>query len=605
VYPCSLDEFDEIVFCDSEFHAPDGCLPKPICVVFYELRKRRITRVWLWERGPPFDAPPIAFSKKTLFVSYMATAELVLFKVLQWPFPTYVLDLNVEARNVTNGILPNTFISLYDVAKLYRVPYMNKALKDAMRDIAIAGHRVAENRDALMNYCEEDTLVMAPVLEKLLPSISLRHALIRGDFVAAYAGVEYRGLPVNVPAYRLIIQHRVQLMRKVADHTNTLVGPLYEGTVFKARAFRELVNSWGALSHWPRTPTGLLKHDEDTLELMTGTYPHAEIVRQAQKTMGDLEKVSFAIGPDARHRYLAGLFGTLTARNNPSTKGAILHRSRWWRNLLKPPKGWALAYLDFSSQEFLVQAAFAADAQGIADYASGDVYLAWGKHAGLIPPDGTRESHERERNLLKNAVLGLNYGMGLGTLAGYLGVSGAVASRLMQSFRDRYPAMVRFGEHTILNGVRNGGLRTRLDWRLHIREVIESKREFEGRRKPSNKVTPEAIRNWPIQSGASEILRLSIIEATARGLRVAGSLHDAVFIEAPVSVIEDHVQAMTDAMQQASETYLQRGHRLRVDAKVIRYPAHFRDKGTDERWEQIRKTLLEISGEDIEELSQG
>jgi DNA polymerase I len=230
--------------------------------------------------------------------------------------------------------------------------------------------------------------------------------------------------------------------------------------------------------------------------------------------------------------------------------------------------------------------------------------MAWGRHVGLIPPDGTREAYERERDLLKAAVLGLNYGMGLGTLARYLGVSGAVASRLMQSFRERYPAMVRFGEHTILNGVRNGGLRTRLDWRLHIHEVIDSKREFEGRRKPSNKVTPEAIRNWPIQSGAGEILRLSVIEAVARGIRVVGTLHDAIFIESPESVIDDHVHAMVDVMQQASETYLH-GHRLRVDSKVIRHPHHFQEKGTDERWEQIRKMLLEISGEDIEELFEG
>jgi DNA polymerase I len=174
VYPCSLDEFDEVIFCDSEFHAPDGCLPEPICVVFYELRKRRVTRVWLWGRGPPFGAPPVAFSEKTLFVSFVAGAELILFKVLQWPLPTHVLDLNVEARNATNGILPSTFISLYDVAKLCQVPYMNKALKDAMRDICIeGGPRVAENRDALINYCEEDTVVMAAVLEKLSPSISL------------------------------------------------------------------------------------------------------------------------------------------------------------------------------------------------------------------------------------------------------------------------------------------------------------------------------------------------------------------------------------------------------------------------------------------------
>jgi DNA polymerase I len=513
------------------------------------------------------------------------------------------LDLNAEARNVTNGTLPNTFISLYDVAKLYRVPYLDKALKDAMRNVCIeGGPRVAEHRDALMNYCEQDTVVMAPVLEKLAPSISLTHALIRGDYVAAYANVEYYGLPVNAPAYRLILQHRAQLMRQVANHTNTLVGPLYEGTVFKMRAFRELVHSWGALSRWPRTPTGLLKHDEDTLELMAGTYPHAETVRQAQKTMNDLERVSFAIGPDARHRYFAGLFGTLTSRNNPATKGAILHRSRWWRNLLKPSKGWALAYLDFSSQEFLVQAVLADDAQGIADYKTGDVYMAWGWHVGIIPPHGTRDAYERERDLLKAAILGMAYGMGLRTLAQYLGVSGTTASRLMQSFKERYAAMARFGEHTILNGVRNGGLRTRLDWRLHIREVVDSKRAFEGRKKPSNKLTPEAIRNWPVQSAGSEILRLSIIEATAQGIRVVGSLHDGIFIESREPVIDDHVHVMIDTMQRASETYLQHGHRLRVDAKVIRYPAHFRDKGTDERWEQIRKMLLELSGQDVEEL---
>jgi DNA polymerase I len=97
-------------------------------------------------------------------------------------------------------------------------------------------------------------------------------------------------------------------------------------------------------------------------------------------------------------------------------------------------------------------------------------------------------------------------------------------------------------------------------------------------------------------------LRLSIIEATAQGIRVVGSLHDGIFIESREPVIDDHVHVMIDTMQRASETYLQHGHRLRVDAKVIRYPAHFRDKGTDERWEQIRKMLLELSGQDVEEL---
>jgi hypothetical protein len=99
-------------------------------------------------------------------------------------------------------------------------------------------------------------------------------------------------------------------------------------------------------------------------------------------------------------------------------------------------------------------------------------------------------------------------------------------------------------------------------------------------------------------------LRLSVIEAAARELRMVGTLHDAVFLESPEAVIEAHARVMAEVMQQASETYLQ-GHRLRVGAKITRYPDHFYDPDARERWEQIRKLLLELSGVDIEQLSEG
>jgi DNA polymerase I len=604
-YPSALDEFDEIVFGDTEFHAPDGWLPRPICAVFYEMRKRRLTRVWLWEEDPAPVFPPITWTDHTLFIAYVATAELGCFHVLGWPLPAFVLDLNVEVRNLTNGALPTTFISLVDAAKLYHIPYLDKERKEAMRGIAIEGGlRVAEHRQALLNYCTDDTLVMIPLLEKLLPTLSLPQALIRGDYVRASAGIEYRGIPVNVPVYDLILRHREPLKRRVAQDLNAQLGPLYEGAVFKQPAFVELVRRWGALAHWPRTRTGKLSRKGDVLERMAGTYPEAEVVRQAQHTLEDLDQVAFAIGPDRRNRYMPGLWGTVTGRNSPKSKLAILLRSRWWRHLFKPPPGRALAYLDFSSEEFLVAAVLAQDAQGIADYVAGDVYLTWGQYAGLIPADGTKVTHARERNLLKTAVLAMNYGAGVHTLAYRLGVNEAVARRLRQSFRERYPAMVRFGEQTILEGVRRGGLRTRLGWRVQIGDVIDSKRDVEDRGKSANQFTPQAIRNWPVQSGASEILHLTVIEAAARGLRVVGTLHDAILIEAPVSRIDAHVQAMIEAMQDASVTYLQ-GPRLRVDAKIVRYPEHYRDPEAEARWEQVRKLVWELSGEDIEALSDG
>jgi hypothetical protein len=53
MYPASLEAFDEIVYGDTEFHLINGNLPHPICVVLYEQRARRVTRLWLWGRRPP------------------------------------------------------------------------------------------------------------------------------------------------------------------------------------------------------------------------------------------------------------------------------------------------------------------------------------------------------------------------------------------------------------------------------------------------------------------------------------------------------------------------------------------------------------------------
>jgi hypothetical protein len=348
-----------------------------------------------------------------LFVAYTATAELVVCQVLGWPLPRYVLDLNVEMRNVTNGERPSAFISLYETARLLRIPYLDLEYKNAMRDMAIAGGPPVDAHQAeLLRYCEDDTRVMVPILERLAPTLSLPHALIRGDYVKASAAIEYRGLPVNRAMYQHIQTWQQPLRMSVAEHTNREIGPLFDGASFRQQRFATFIHELGAARTWPRTATGRYKFDvNETLKTMGQIYPTVETLRQTIKTLNELENVSLAIGHDGRNRYLGGLFGTITSRNNPKARLALLHRSRWWRNLIQPDPGRALAYLDFSSEEFLVQAVLAGDLQGIEDYLSGDVYLTWGRALGLIPPQGTKYTHPRERALLKSVVLGLNYGL--------------------------------------------------------------------------------------------------------------------------------------------------------------------------------------------------
>ena len=48
----------------------------------------------------------------------------------------------------------------------------------------------------------------------------------------------------------------------------------------------------------------------------------------------------------------------------------------------------------------------------IAAYRSGDPYLAFAKQAGAVPPGATKQSHSAQRELFKQCVLAVQYGMG-------------------------------------------------------------------------------------------------------------------------------------------------------------------------------------------------
>lgn len=57
----------------------------------------------------------------------------------------------------------------------------------------------------------------------------------------------------------------------------------------------------------------------------------------------------------------------------------------------------------------------------IKDYQSGDLYLAFAKLAGDVPPRGTKQSHPHKHNLYKACALAVQYGMGKESLADRIG----------------------------------------------------------------------------------------------------------------------------------------------------------------------------------------
>src|SRR5262249_16889981 len=89
-----------IILIDFEFIAAVGERPVPVCLVARELRSGQIWRFWADQLGA---APPVPVGPDVLIVAYYASAELGCFRVLNWPMPTWILDLFIEFRNHTNG----------------------------------------------------------------------------------------------------------------------------------------------------------------------------------------------------------------------------------------------------------------------------------------------------------------------------------------------------------------------------------------------------------------------------------------------------------------------------------------------------------------------
>src|SRR5262249_31242557 len=130
---------------------------------------------------------------------------------------------------------------------------------------------------------------------------------------------------------------------------------------------------------------------------------------------------------------------TKTGRNMPSNAQFVFGMASWLRSLVKPGPGQALAYVDWSQQEFGIGAVLARDPAMIEAYRSGDPYLAFGKQAGMIPPTGRKASHRAGRDRCRACVLGVQYGMEAGSLAHRIGLPTAYARQLLQLHRETYP----------------------------------------------------------------------------------------------------------------------------------------------------------------------
>jgi DNA polymerase I len=423
----------------------------------------------------------------------------------------------------------------------------------------------------ILDYCESDVDALDRLLPVILPHIDLPRALLRGRYMAAAAAMEWAGVPIDVPTLELLRERWTNIQDDLIAAIDKDYG-VFDGRTFKADRWKQWLLRHGI--PWPTTETGALSLTDSTFRQMAKAHPEVSPMRELRSSLSELRLNNLAVGQDHHNRTVLWAFGSRTGRNQPSNTAFIFGPSVWVRGLIKPPPGHAVAYVDWRQQEFGIAAALSGDLTMQAAYKSGDPYLAFGKQAGAIPPDGTKKTHKSARELFKQCVLGVQYGMEAEGLAQRIGQPIIVARDLLRAHHDTYRIFWKWSDAALDTAMLTGSLHTIFGWRVHVGET-------------SN---PRSLRNFPMQANGAEMMRLAACLATERGIEVCAPVHDAFLICAPLDRLDADITTMRAAMAEASRIVLG-GFELDTDVSAVRYPNRFMDERGLTMWNTVTGLL--------------
>jgi hypothetical protein len=529
-----LSNFKNVVVVDFEYEIADGDLPNVLCMVAHVLDENlqhvRTIKQWRGEFGaaPPFDIGP-----DTLFVAYSAWAEMTCFKVLGWQFPVHIFDQHTAYLAASNILLP------YNPDEIRKKP--RKRLPDACRAYGIEGWQridkgtIAEtigngawrerySPEDVVNYCEEDVRMSVLLLRaqllgrgKQFRPADVPRVLHWSNYSAkCIALIQARGMPID-PLWYVVQENKAAVIGALLQEFDPSHGsddPIYtpEGEWSYRRFESHLIRV--GITAWPRLDSGELDISRDAFRLMYHV-PGIEGLHALRDSVGLISRARLPIGKDGRNRPSLFPFGTATGRNAHAKSLYNAHASM--RSFMVFPPDSIGAYLDWSGQEIGVAAAESGDLQLIEDY-GGDIYHALALMCGLTKepdPIKWKKAHTDVRQRMKTLQLGINYGMGVPSLARGLDRHPLIASQIIERHKRRYPRFWQWRTEMVRNAMLERRIESVFGWPLYI----------------THSPNKRTLYNFPMQSGGAEMLRLATVRLCDAGVVPIMLIHDGILFE--------------------------------------------------------------------------
>jgi DNA polymerase I len=600
--------FTTVIVCDFEYeveggdaHLVRGDLPNVLCMVAHVLDEKlqhvRTIRKWRGEFGTatPFDIGP-----DTLFVAYSAWAEMTCFMVLGWKFPEHIFDLHTAYLAASNVLLPHDPDEvrkkprkrLVDACRAYGIPGWENVDKDVIaRDIG-EGRWRDHGQEAVFNYCEEDVRTSALLFSRQLcgctglPPPNVARLLHWSNYSAkAVAQIQARGMPIDVPLWNLVQENKMAVIAALLRQFDPSYGsddPIYtsDGEWSYERFERWLIST--GVPAWPRLESGRLDIDGDAFRLMYH-IPGIEGLHALRDSLGVIVRAKLPIASDGRNRPSLFPFATATGRNAHAKSLYNTHASV--RSFMMFPDDRIGVYLDWRTQEVGVAAALSGDEALLADYREGDVYYGLAKLCGLTCGLDLKQWKAQKpdiRQRMKPLQLGINYGMGVPSLAKGLDRHPLVASAIIERHRRRYPRFWQWRHDQVQAAMLTRRMETVFGWPLHL----------------SSSPNKRTLYNFPMQGNGAEMLRLAAWRLCEAGIVPNMLIHDGILIEARN---EAQIAQAIEIMKAAGRDVCD-GFEIGVDVdQRLEHSARYRDKRpvAQRMWQTIMGALREIGVEGL------
>ena len=371
-------------------------------------------------------------------------------------------------------------------------------------------------------------------------------------------------MPIDMPLWNLVQENKAAVIGELLRQFDPSYGsddPIYtpEGEWSYAR-FENWLVSAGVLA-WPRLESGQLDIDGDAFRLMYHV-PGIEGLHALRDSLGVIVRAKLPIGRDGRNRPSLFPFCTATGRNAHAK--SLYNAHAGMRSFMVFPEDTIGVYLDWRTQEVGIAAALSGDRSAdSATIAAGDVYYALGTH---LRPDRRSRSETVEegqrptvRQRMKPLQLGINYGMGVPSLAKGLDRHPLIASTIIERHKRTYPRFWQWRADMVQTAMLDRQMETVFGWPLHL----------------SHQPNKRTLYNFPMQGNGAEMLRLAAWRLCEAGIVPNMLIHDGVLLE-----VRDKEQiAHAIEIMKAAGRDVCDGFEIGVDVdQMLEHGARYRDK---------------------------